>query len=255
MSGQEKQEKKVFSRRDFLKLAALSAGELILLPKFTKEGQDPNTKPTIEFQENYGSLSFKQKEAIAGGVRDSLAFWKSLGAKGPGMVSNYPFVVMTYTNNETSFVEGKFWIRLQTRDRRTAAHESFHTHGLRIMGLPGFMEAPAVATQMRLYGGSVNSDTPLKITNFKMEGEKFADYDNGAAAMIANYNKAGVAALRIGWDFWVAMNDRYIKYIKNLPSKPFCASVPADQFKNWVEDYQPGLWEELGVQYPVLFSK
>ena len=224
------------------------------LPDQVIEGAAPPIKDKVVFVRNGQDFTPAEIQAIARGIDKSIEFWLARGLRGAEL-NGTQILVYNYSNNESSFVDRKWVIRLASHDQNIASHEATHALlGLRVDGLPGFFEGPAVMSQMLLFGGSADSHKPVKITDFKPAGKHFINYDN-QAAMVENYNKAGTAALEIDKmipGFWVGMGNKYHDWILSQPHQPFGMAVPQATFRQWVEDFQPDLWQKL-QKYPILF--
>lgn len=206
-----------------------------------------------------GSFTPSQRQDITAGISEGIKFWAGNGAKGAEFIAERPIFIRNpqgSTFNGTSFRDGATQVDLANKDQRIAMHEGgYHSFGLRIAGMPFFTEGPAVMTQMVLLGGSIDSDKPPtanELGDFSCVGDKFFNTKNPAIER-QNYNRAGEVAKKLGVKFWVGMNNRYWDWLA-ANGKPLSVEIPQATFKQWVDDFDPNLWDNL-KQYPIVFCK
>lgn len=224
-------------------------------PETKEENPGLDLKLGINFRDgNNGSFSPQEKQKIQKGVNDAFKYWGNRGVQAVNLYRSKEINVQPYANNESVvYADGQAWIRLATKDERTAAHETEHLFCLRVEGMPGFFEGVARMTETELYGNPLGT----KVTAFTRIGSKFTDYGN-LTAMNENYKRAGAAAQLIEREnpgFWATMHNEYYKWMLSQPGQICGKFAPPSMIQQWVEKFKKDLWVQIKTRFPIMFSK
>lgn len=191
------------------------------------------------------------------GINEAIRSWETRGVNLNGLRGR-GFVVYSadYNGSRTDVNSGNVILDLASKDHKIAAHETLHSFGVRVVGLPGFEEGFATFGSVLLYGGSADSDKSVdikKLGGFSCNGNHFVhDFGPNRAAYVGNYDKAALAARALGVDFWTFVTNKQLQWVKDSGFQPWKEVTPV-QFGVWVNELKPGLWDQMKVEYPVLF--